>query len=175
MQTHLAVNLLAKDAIGLVERITRPVAQNKCVLLDSRMFTLDDRFAATMLVGGSWDRLSRLETALRQLASQYEMELTMMRTEPPAAQGAQLPYVVDIVGINDPDIPHVLAQFFAAQGVNIRDLSTIPYQASGQHTAMLSLRMQVDIPADRRLALFKDAFFDLCDEYNLDATLDPVR
>ncbi len=175
MQTHLAVHLLAKDAIGLVERITRPIAQNKCILLDSRMFTLDDRFAATMLVGGSWDRLSRLENALRQLATQHEMELLMTRTETPAAPGMQLPYVVDIIGINDPDITHVLAQFFAAQGIQIRDLSTIPYQGSDQRNSMLSLRMQVNIPADRRLALFKDAFFDLCDEYNLDATLDPVR
>lgn len=175
MQTHLAVNLLAKDAIGLVERITRPIAQNKCLILDSRFFTLGDQFSATLLVGGSWDRISRLETALRQIAAQHNMTLQMLRTEPPQAAGATLPYMVDIVGINNPEMPHVLAQFFAAQGINIRDLSTIPYQATGNSTAMLSLRMQVDIPADRRLALFKDAFFDLCDELNLDATLDPVR
>lgn len=175
MQTHLAINLLAKDAIGLVERLARPIAQNKCVMLDSRMFTLGDHFAATLLVSGTWDRISRLETALRQLAAQHDMALQLTRTETPAPAGAQLPYVVDIVGINDPDIPHVLAQFFAAQGVNIRDFATIPYQAAGNNAAMLSLRIQVDLPADRRLALFKDAFFDMCDEFNLDATLDPVR
>ncbi|MEW6445429.1 MAG: glycine cleavage system protein R [Pseudomonadota bacterium] len=175
MQTHLAINLLAKDAIGLVERVTRPVAQNKCVMLDSRMLTLGDQFAVSLLAGGSWDRISRLETALRQIASQHGMTLHMTRTEPVKASAPSLPYAVDIVGINDPDIPHVLAQFFAAQGINIRDFSTIPYQASGHGTGMLSLRIQVDIPADRRLALFKDAFYDLCDELNLDATLDPVR
>jgi len=175
MQTHLAINLLAKDAIGLVERITRPVAQNKCMLLDSRMFAVGDHFAATLLVSGSWDRVSRLETAIRQLAAQHDMTLQLTRTEPPPTMSAHIPYAVDIVGINAPDIPHLLAQFFAAQGVNIRDFSTIPYQASGSGAAMLSLRMQIDIPADHRLALFKDAFYDLCDELNLDATLDPVR
>ncbi|TQV65263.1 MAG: glycine cleavage system protein R [Halothiobacillaceae bacterium] len=175
MQTHLAVNLLAKDAIGLVERVTRPIAQNKCIILDSRMVTLGDRFSASLLISGSWDRISKLEIALRQMAAQFEMSLLLTRTEPPPPMSAQLPYVIDIVGINDPDIPHVLAQFFAAQGVNIRDLSTMPYQAAGSSTGMLSLRLQIDLPADRRLALFKDAFYDLCDELNLDATLDPVR
>ena len=175
MQTHLAVNLLAKDAIGLVERVTRPIAQNKCILLDSRMVTLGDQFSASLLVSGSWDRISRLETALRQVAAQFEMALLLTRTEPPSPMSAQLPYVIDIVGINDAEMPHVLAQFFAAQGVNIRDMATVPYQASGGSTGMLSLRLQIDLPSDRRLALFKEAFYDLCDDLNLDATLDPVR
>lgn len=175
MQTHLAVNLLAKDAIGLVERVTRPIAQNNCVILDSRMVTLGDQFSVALLISGSWDRISRLETALRQIAAQFEMALLLTRTEPPSTVSAQLPYVIDIVGINDPDMPHVLAQFFAAQGVNIRDMTTMPYQTSWGSTGMLSLRLQIDLPSDRRLALFKEAFYDLCDELNLDATLDPVR
>lgn len=175
MQTHLAVNLLAKDRIGLVERITRPIAQNKCVILDSRMHTLGDHFSASMLVRGSWDRIARLETALRQLANTQGMELIITRVEHPNAASAHLPYVVDIVSINESNTAYALAQFFAAQGVNVRDFTAVPYQTALHGTEMISLRFQIDIPTDRRLALFKDAFFDLCDELNLDATLDPLR
>jgi glycine cleavage system transcriptional repressor len=175
MQTYLAITLLSKDSLDLVERITRPIAQHKCTLHDSRVVSLGSHSGAAMLIAGSWDRISRLELALRQLATQHDMSLHMTRSEPPTASEAHMSYSVDIVGLNAPDITHVLAQFFAAQGIAIRDLATLPYNSPNNATDMLTLRMQVDIPANVRLALLKEAFFDLCDELNLDATLDPVR
>jgi glycine cleavage system transcriptional repressor len=175
MQTYLAITLLCKDSLDLVERITRPIAQHNCVIYDSRIVTLGNHSGSAMLIAGSWDRISRLEHALRQLAAQHDMSLHMTRSEPTVVSEAHMSYAVDIVGLNAPDITHVLVQFFAAQGIAIRDLATQPYHSPNNATDMLTLRMQVDIPANVRLALLKEAFFDLCDELNLDATIDPVR
>ncbi len=175
MQTYLAITLLSQDTPGLIERITRPIALHKCLLQDARIVSLGQQSAASLLIAGSWDRLSRLEIALKQLASQHEMALHMVRTELPAPTEEHMSYAVDVVGLNTPDMTHQLAQFFSAQGIHIRDVATMPYNSPHNATPMLTLRMQVDIPVNLRLALLKEAFFDLCDELNLDATLDPVR
>lgn len=175
MQTYLAITLLSPDVPGLIERITRPIAQHKCLIHDTRIVSLGQQSASALLVSGSWDRLSRLEIAIKQLASQHDMALHMVRTEIPSPVEAHLSYAVDIVGLNTPDMTHQLAQFFSAQGIRITDLATMPYSAPNNATPMLTLRMQIEVPANLRLALLKEAFFDLCDELNLDATLDPIR
>ncbi|HES75719.1 MAG TPA: glycine cleavage system protein R [bacterium] len=175
MQTYLAITLLGQDHLGLIERIMRPIAQHKCLIHDSRIASLGQQSAAVLLVSGSWDRLTRLENTLKLLAKEHDLALHMVRTEAPAPVEAHLSYAVDVVGLNTPDMTHQLAQFFTAQGIHIRDLATMPFSSPNNATPMLNLRMQVDIPANLRLALLKEAFFDLCDELNLDATLDPVR
>ncbi|MEW5837905.1 MAG: ACT domain-containing protein [Pseudomonadota bacterium] len=175
MQTYLAITLLAQDAPGLIERMTRPIAQHKCLIHDARIVSLGQQAAASMLIAGSWDRLSRLEIAIRQLANQHEMALHMTRTELPAPLEAHMSYAVDAVGLNTPEMTHQLAQFFSAQGIHVRDLATLPYSSGTNATPMLNLRMQIEIPANLRLALLKEAFYDLCDELNLDATLEPMR
>ncbi len=175
MQTYLALTLLGQDHLSLIERITRPIAQHKCLLHDSRMVSLGQQAAAAMLISGSWDRLTRLENALKLLAKEHDMALHMVRTEAPAPAEAAMSYAVDVVGLNTPDMTNQLAQFFSAQGIHIRDMATMPYSSPNNATPMLTLRMQIDVPANLRLALLKEAFFDLCDELNLDATLDPVR
>lgn len=175
MQTYLAITLLGPDQLGLIERITRPIAQHKCLLHDSRMASLGQQSAASMLVSGSWDRLTRLENAIKQMAKEHHLALHMLRTEAPTPADSHLSYAVDVVGLNTPEMTHELAQFFSAQGIHIRDLATMPYSSPNNATPMLTLRMQIDVPANLRLALLKEAFFDLCDELNLDATLDPIR
>ncbi len=175
MQTFLAVTLLAQDNSGLIERFTRPIALHKCSMLDSRIVSLGKHCAASMLIEGSWDRLSRLEISLRQMAEQSDMQLQMLRTEANTPREGSMSYAVDAVGLNTPEMAHQLAQFFTAQGAHIRELATLPYSSANNPTPMLTLRMQVDIPLSLRLGLLKEAFFELCDELNLDATLDPVR
>ncbi|MDV3239947.1 MAG: glycine cleavage system protein R [Gammaproteobacteria bacterium] len=174
-QTNLVISALGKDRPGIVNDLSRLVFDSGCNLADSRMTVLGGDFAVILLVTGNWSSIAKLEDQLPGLAERLEMNIISRRTADREQHRDLLPYAVDVVALDNPGIVHSLANFFSTRQINIQDLATTSYSAPHTGTPMFSVHMRVDIPARLHIATLRDEFMDFCDQFNLDAIIEPVK
>lgn len=172
---HLVVSVLGKDQPGIVDSLTRAVAEADCNISDSRMTVLGSEFAVIMLVSGNWSSIARLEDLLPKVADKLDLHLSIRRTEPREAGSDTVPYAVEVVAMDHPGIVHDISNFFSTRGINVEDLYTGSYQAPHTGTPMFSLHMTIGIRSNISIAGLRGEFLDFCDSLNLDAMLAPVK
>ncbi len=85
------------------------------------------------------------------------------------------PYVVDIASLDRAGILSEVAEFFAKRNINIDEMSSWSYTATNTGAEMISLSLNISVPADVHVGRLRDDFTDFCDGLNLDATLEPAR
>ena len=175
MENLLVVTALGEDRPGLVDSLSKAVADLGCSIVDSRMTILGGEFAIIQLISGRWDALAKLEGQLPAIGRDLDLHIHLKRTTPKRLSGDLLPYAVDVVSMDQPGIVHQLAHFFSQRGINIRDLSTSRYNAAHTGTPMFSVHMTLDIPARTQVAVVREEFLDFCDQLNLDAIFEPVK
>jgi glycine cleavage system transcriptional repressor len=175
MSNHLVIAAVGEDRPGLVDALSGWILDSGCNIADSRMTVLGGEFAVLLLAEGQWNNLAKLEDQLDQIQSKLGMIVTLKRTEEKRAEGAFLPYAVDVVALDHPGIVHNLASFFSQRNINIQDLSTANYAAAHTGTLMFSVHMALDVPADTHIAGLREEFLDFCDRLNLDAVIEPVK
>ncbi|MCH8543548.1 MAG: ACT domain-containing protein [Alcanivorax sp.] len=175
MEQLIVISALGSDRPGIVKALTGAVLEREGNILDSRMTVLGGEFAVLMLVSGSDATLSQLEAAAPELEQSLDLTITLRRTRRPDGRASALPYQVEVVAMDHPGIVHEIAQFFSSRGININDLTTGTYAAPHTGTPMFSLHITLNVPAEESVSRLRDEFLDLCEQRNLDATMQPRR
>lgn len=175
MLNHLVISALGQDRPGIVSDLSRAVLDTGCNILDSRMSVLGGEFAIILLVAGPWNAVAKLESTLAAAQERLNLTIVSKRTSPREPKANTLPYAVEAVSMDHPGIVNQLARFFSERKVNIEDLRTDSYAAAHTGTPMFSVHMVVGVPASLHIAELRDQFMALCDEYNLDAMMEPVK
>lgn len=171
--THfLVISALGADRPGLVDELTRPIEQHGANIIDSRMTTLGGEFAILMLIEGGGDVISILEEALPKIQNASGLTILLKRTSDRPQQQPMLDYKVSLYTLDHPGLINRLASFFTARQINIHHLETDSYSAPHTGTMMFSAEMRIEIPANQKISLLRSAFFELCDDLNLDATFE---
>ncbi len=174
-KNYLVISAIGDDRAGIVNELTRLIADTGCSIEDSRMAVLGSDFSAVMLVEGRWNELAKLEAGLPSAGRRLGLVVHAKRTAALPKTGNLLPYTVEVVSIDHPGIVHQLASFFASREINIRDLSTTTYSAAHTGTPMFQVQMTVDVAATLHIARLREEFMDLCDQLNLDAIIEPAK
>jgi glycine cleavage system transcriptional repressor len=175
MTNYLVISAIGDDRPGTINRLARAILDHNCNIEDSRMSVLGGSFAQILLVGGKWNNLAKLESALANLQEQLQLTITTRHTELREAQARVLSYTVDVVALNQPGIVSKLSSFFAARGINIHDMATNAYKAAHTASPMFSVRMIIDVPCHVQISQLREDFLDLCDEDNLDGVMEPLK
>lgn len=175
MKQHLVISAVGADKPGIVNGLSKAILECGCNIVDSRMTVLGGEFALILLVSGNWNAVAKLENLLPGIGKRLDLTIASKRTEQRKAATNLLPYAVDVVSIDHPGIVYNLANFFSSRDINIQDLVTNSYSAAHTGTPMFSVHMIVNIPADVHIAGLRDEFMDFCDEFNLDAVIEPVK
>ena len=171
----LVISALGNDRPGIVNKLTAPITDSVCNIVDSRMTILGGEFAILMLVEGPWNAISKLEDSLPALGEKLDLTIISKRTEQESDKQDVMPYEVNVVALDHPGIVNQLAGFFSSRQINIHDLYTDSYRAAHTGTQMFSANMTVHIPANVSIVQLRDEFLDFCDSMNLDAALEPVK
>jgi len=175
MKQQLVISAIGADQPGIVSELMAMAEAVGCSISDSRMTVLGHEFALVMLLEGSWDAIAKIETQLPQLANKLKLKTIVKRTQARLAQQDTMPYIVQIVALNNPGIISKISDFFAKQNINISDLYTEAYTASHTGSRMFSLALTVSIPAKIQLSDIRERFMLLCDELNLDGMIEPAK
>ncbi|NOY73084.1 MAG: glycine cleavage system protein R [Gammaproteobacteria bacterium] len=175
MENCLVITALGQDRPGIVSDLSQAILDTGCNILDSRMTVLGGEFAILLMVSGNWNAIAKLESGHKSLGQKFELTVTTKRTNDRSARPELLPYAVDVVSIDHPGIVNQLAGFFSERNINIEDLRTDCYSAPHTGTPMFTVSLVIGIPAATHIASLREQFISFCDEYNLDAILEPVK
>lgn len=174
MKKFLVLSALGPDRPDLIRDLAKAIADAGCNIVDCRMTMLGSEFAALVLVSGTWNAVAKLESQAAALGKKLDLMLTTRRTEerPPRDM---IPYVVDVAALDRPGILSDVADFFVRRDITVDELSCWSYAAASTGADMVSLSLNISIPADLHIGRLRDEFTDFCDGLNLDATLEPAR
>ena len=173
--SQLVISAIGQDRPGIVDRITRYIFEHDLNISDSRMSVLGGEFAIQMLVVGPWNEIAKFESTIPELESSLDLSIVARRTDIRLRNQQLLPYVVDVVALDNPGIVHHLANFFSQRKINIEELTTTSYAAPHTGTPMFAVNLEVGVPADIQISELRDDFMQFCDTMNLDAVLEPAK
>jgi glycine cleavage system transcriptional repressor len=174
MSQLIVLSAIGSDRTGVVQDITKVILGCGGNIEESRMTTLGSEFAMLLLVSGNWHTLGKLERELQKLNKEDNLTFTIRKTDEAKAREDLMPYAVDVVSLDHEGIVFRLANFFSSYEVDIANVSTERYSAPHTGATMFSVQMDVNVPASVHLAQFRDDFYDLCDELNLDGRMEPA-
>ena len=175
MKTHLVVAAIGRDRHGLVNELAKVVFEHSCNMLDSRMTVMGSEFASIVLVEGKLNNIAKLEDAFPVTAKQLDLSLIVRRADVRQGREGVLPYAVEAVAVDHPGIVNQLSSFFTKRNVNIEDLRTDRYPAPHTGTPMFTVHMIVGVPSSQHIGALREEFMAFCDEFNLDAVIEPVK
>jgi glycine cleavage system transcriptional repressor len=86
-----------------------------------------------------------------------------------------MPYLVDVLALDQQGLVFNLAEFFASRDIEIADVTTHSYAAAHTGAPMFSVQMSVNVPSTVHVAQLRDEFHELCESLNLDAMFDAAK
>ena len=173
MNKYLVVTALTQDRPGVANQLTSTVTECNCNILDSRMAALGSEFAISMLICGSAESILNFENALTALEEKLDLLTQTKYTEPADEHLRLLPYSIQVVSLDSPGIIKDISTFFSNQSINIENIHSESFKAPHTAAPMLAVNMIVNLPESIKIADIREQFIDYCDEFNLDATMEP--
>jgi glycine cleavage system transcriptional repressor len=168
---HLVITALGVDRPGIVNTITRHVSSCGCNIEDSRLAMLGDEFTFIMLLSGSWNAITLIESTLPMKGAELELLIVMKRTN--ARITPPMPATV-WVQVEVPDSPHIIERFtdlFDKHQMNIAELVSRIKPAQDGVPPTLYIQMTAHSPDNQASAPFEQAFNKLCEELHAQGSI----
>ncbi|WP_440863469.1 glycine cleavage system transcriptional repressor [Symbiopectobacterium purcellii] len=175
-QEHsLVITALGVDRPGIVNAITRHVSSCGCNIEDSRLAMLGKEFTFIMLLSGSWNAITLIESTLPLKGAEMELLIVMKRTESQARP--PMPSTV-WVKVELADSPHIIERFtalFDAHHMNIAELVSKTQHATSGHPSTLYIQITAHSPETLNGAIIEPAFHQLCTELHAQGSISVVN
>lgn len=172
---YLKLAALGTKSSTLLDSVCSLVEKNKCNIESVRMTLLGNDPALIMLIAGSWDRIARVETGIKNLAKKGDYTYLLDRTKPEKPKSDLLPYTAQIIALDQPGMLDELCQFFSKQEIMITDLHASTYPTTQSKSPMGFTNISLSIPADINISNLREQFMMLCEAMNIDGILEPER
>lgn len=177
---QLVISAIGSDRPGIVNELSQLIVQNNGNIDDSRMTVLGGEFAIILLISATNQELDSIEQLLKQQASNLELSIITKQTSEQLLSEKKLnekkiPYIVEVLAMDNPGIVYKLADFFSSREINIQSLQTDRYPAPHTGTQMFAIEMVIAVPQSIIINDLREEFLDLCDDMNLDASIEAPR
>ena len=169
MERHAVLTTIGDDRTGLVDEVTRFVAECGGNLEDSRMVNLHGQFAMVMLVEGAPETIDCLRARLPELAEASGLHAQMVPADfgqRPAAPA--VPFRLTTAAMDHPGLVQSVSHLMREQGVNIESADTSLHQAPITGAPLFEMEMILSVPAATPVAGLREAVARLCDGLNMD-------
>ncbi len=176
---QLVISAIGTDRPGIVNEISHLITRNKGNIDDSRMTVLGGEFAIILLISAITADLDNIAQILEQQSSVLKLNIISKRAGKEVLEEQfsdnRIPYIVEVLAIDNPGIVYKLADFFSRQQINIQSMQTNRYPAPHTGTLMFAIDMIITIPQRINISELRDDFLDLCEDMNLDASIEAAR
>ncbi|ACR68407.1 glycine cleavage system transcriptional repressor [Edwardsiella ictaluri] len=174
-QHYLVITALGADRSGIVNNITRHVSSCGCNIEDSRLAMLGEEFTFIMLLSGSWNAITLIESTLPLKGVEMDLLIVMKRTT--WHERPTMPATV-WVQVEVKDSPHIIERFtdlFDSQRMNIAELVSRTQTREGSDEQQLYIQITAHSPASQDPTLIERAFNQLCLELNAQGSINVVN
>jgi glycine cleavage system regulatory protein len=166
--SSLVLTLIGPDRPGLVEALSRTVADHGANWLESRMAHLSGHFTGMVRVSVPAERAEELAAALRSLEG-----LRVLVETASAAPVQDAPVVVlELLGQDRPGIVREVSHALAARGVNVEELETECHSAPMSGETLFRARARLRLPPGLAVEALREALEKLADELMVDVALE---
>ncbi len=177
---QLVISAIGSDRPGIVNELSQLIVQNNGNIDDSRMTVLGGEFAIILLISASEKELAHIEALLNEKSSSLELNIITKQTSKNtlaeiSALDKKIPYIVEVLAMDNPGIVYKLTDFFSTRNINIQSLQTDRYPAPHTGTQMFAIEMVITVPQSIIINDLRDDFLDLCEDMNLDASIEAPR
>jgi len=174
-QHFLVITALGADRPGIVNTITRHVSSCGCNIEDSRLAMLGEEFTFIMLLSGSWNAITLIESTLPLKGAELDLLIVMKRTD--ARPRPDMPATV-WVQVDVPDSPHLIERFtalFDAHKMNIAELVSRTQPGNKDDVPQLFIQITAHSPASEDASNIEQAFKALCTELHAQGSINVVN
>ena len=173
---HAILTAIGADRPGLVDEVSHFIFDRGGNIEDSRMVNLRGQFAIMVLVSGGEEVIGRLKRELEQLSRKTDLhaELHEAKQAPASAAGAALPFRLTGTALDQPGLIHRVAHLLRGFHVNIESLETRLTPAPYTGAPMFEMELILAVPRATSLSQLRQNLSTLCDELNIDWTLEPA-
>ena len=175
MNKSLVISALGNDKPGIVNELSKTILDQGGNISDSRMTVLGGEFAMMLLVTGNQECIDNIISKLEETGENLNLTLIAKETQAQDSSQKRLPYLVNVVSMDNPGIVHNISDFLSSRNLNIEEIETKTYPAAHTGTTMFSLEMVISVPANSSVKTLRDEFITFCDDLNLDASLESKR
>ena len=165
---------LGPDRVGIVDDLSRLVADHGGNVEESKMAILGGEFAVIMLVGLAADRVDALTAALVAQEGALGLRLSLKPTHPPQTPGDGRPYVLETVSLDTPGILLSVTGLLKTHGINIEELETLTQPAPWTGAPLFRMRATLILGPAVSLPSLRTDLAQLEVERDLDITLRPA-
>ncbi len=165
----------ATDKPDLLKQLLKALLECGGHLTDSYVHTLGNQLSITLLFGGSWDALVKIENVLPRLQHQFAFQFITQRTDTRPKLTNRLPYIVEVIAPYQSQLVYEIIRFFSEVQAIIEDLHLQRYTPSNTDAQMFSMNLTIYLPLNASLANVRGDFMDLCDALNADAVIAPLK
>ncbi|WP_220496911.1 glycine cleavage system transcriptional repressor [Serratia sp. OS31] len=173
---YLVITALGADRPGIVNAITRHVSSCGCNIEDSRLAMLGEEFTFIMLLSGSWNAITLIESTLPQKGAELELLIVMKRTNS-SHERPPMPATV-WVQVEVKDSPHIIERFtdlFDSSQMNIAELVSRTQPAEGDLPPQLYIQITAHSPGNQDASNIEQAFHRLCTELKAQGSISVVN
>lgn len=168
-KTYLVITVVGPDKPGTVASITKVTSEHQANIEESRMARLGGEFAVIMLISLPEDRQDTFINGLKALET---LGLNIFSQQTNLARLAMLegyvPYEVMVFGADHEGIVHQVAEYMAAEGINIESADTQVTKAPLTGTPLFSMRAIVQAPPTLTLNQLRTKLNDVGDSLGVD-------
>ncbi|MCE5272533.1 ACT domain-containing protein [bacterium] len=176
MRHYLVLSGLGPDKPGIARELSAAAFETGLSLEDSRMAVLGGEFAILVLLAGDKHGLESFSRRIEELEAATGLSLnlkpTLARPEQRVEAGA--PVRISVVGMDRTGIVFRVTNLLIRHGINIDSLETAARHAPVTGSPMFHLELTAAVPEDVSLRGLREELASLCDEMNLDYTLEAL-
>lgn len=169
MKTFLVLTLIGNDQPGLVESLSRIVAEHHGNWLESNMSRLAGKFAGILRVSVDEDKADALVSALDALSPR--LKLVVERSAPSEPEQAQRVMRLSLLGNDRPGIIRDISGALARQHVNVDDLETECVPAPMSSDILFKASAVLHAPAGLQLDALQAQLEALADDLMVELVL----
>ncbi|MBW7997570.1 MAG: ACT domain-containing protein [Candidatus Glassbacteria bacterium] len=174
MSEYVVLSGVGPDKPGIARAISGAAFNAGCSIEDSRMAVLGGEFAILVLIEGEAAAVSGFSASLPELEKETGLSLSIRPTAEKTGYKVKegIPYELTVVGMDRTGIVFRVTELLARFGVNIDNLETEASNAPVTGTPMFRMVLDAEIPGEVPLKKLRAELAELCDELNMDISLE---
>jgi glycine cleavage system regulatory protein len=169
----LVLTVIGADRPGLVEALSKTIADHGASWLESRMAHLAGHFAGLLRVSVAEARAAELADALRALEARgLRVIVEAARGDGPDRSAPRLR--LELVGLDRPGIVREISRAIAQRGVNVEEFESNTSSAPMSGETLFHVEAWLRLPRDGDPDELRGALEKLANELMVELSLDPA-
>ena len=171
MTTSIVFTFIGADKPGLIEKLTRIVAEHQGNWLESRMSQLAGQFAGITRIQIANTKANGLRLALSQLSGN-DLTVVVQDGADPQSPEAVRQLSLSLIGNDRPGILRELSSALAARNINVVEMNTQLTSAPMTAEPLFEASAQIAAPENQDLEELSERLDEIANDLSVDITLD---